>query len=128
MMVDNTARVLNPQPVQPETPQTTTQVSPRIQSAPKTKHVAYSPIERVLIGAIALAVTALAILCLFAQFGLSGAQRTLQDTQTKISQASTQIDTYQQSVSELTDSSRLTAFAKAHGLTVIEGSIKRAVK
>ncbi|WP_127848883.1 cell division protein FtsL [Lacticaseibacillus hulanensis] len=130
-MVDNTARALDPQTTLQ--PQQNPKQAPKKQAAPSVqvqpqKHVAFSPVERLLVCAIGVAVTAIAILCLFAQFGLSGARRTLQDTQEKISQTSTQIDTYQQSVSELSDSARLTAFAKAHGLTVIEGSIKRAVK
>lgn len=129
-MVDNTARALDPQTLQPAAPkQPQKKVAPKVQvQAKPSKHVAFSPLERVLVCTIGIAVAAIAIMCLFAQFGLSGAQRTLQNTETKIAATTARIDTYQQSVSELSDSARLTAFAKAHGLTVIDGSIKQAVK
>lgn len=127
MIVDNTARMLDPQTQPQQAPKKQQKTAPVVQPQP-SKHVAFSPLERVLVCTIAIAVTTIAILCLFAQFGLSGARRTYQNTQTKISQTATQIDTYQQSVSELTASSRLTAFVKAHGLTVVNGSIKQAVK
>lgn len=129
MMVDNTARNLDPEPLQQSAPigAPKKQSQPQIAPVP-SKHVAFSPMERLLVCAIGIAVTVIAILSLFAQFGLSGARRTIQNTQAEASRTATQIDTYQQSVSELSDSARLTAFAKAHGLKVIEGSIKKAVQ
>jgi cell division protein FtsL len=68
-MVDNTARALDPQTTLQ--PQQNPKQAPKKQAAPSVqvqpqKHVAFSPVERLLVCAIGVAVTAIAILCLFA--------------------------------------------------------------
>jgi cell division protein FtsL len=124
MMMDNAARV-----TQTEIPASKPQAKPQPQAVPVHKtRVRFSPLEKLLSCTIGLVVLGFAVATVFAQVGVIQTQHSFHDTQVRITKVNTGIANFQQAVSELTDSSRLNAFAKAHGLTVIEGSVKQAVK
>lgn len=124
MMMDNAARV-----IQTEIPASKPQTQSHPKAAPVHKtRVRFSPLEKLLSCTIGLVVLGFAVATVFAQVSVIQTEHSFHDTQVHITKVNTGIANFQQAVSELTDSSRLSAFAKAHGLTVIEGSVKQAVK
>lgn len=125
-MLDNTARQLAPQAV-PKTPPAPAQAP---HQAPKVKPQAasFSPFERVLVCACGLLALVMCLFYLGGQNQLANSNRTYQDVQTKIATQSQHVTDLKQTIGELSNSSRLNNFAKAHGLTVIEGNIKRVNK
>ncbi len=125
-MLDNTARQLAPQPT-PAIPKAPAQAP---QSVPEVKPQAtsFSPFERVLVCACGLLVAVMCLLYLGGQNQLANSNRTYQDVQTKIATQSQSVTDLKQTIGELSNSNRLSNFAKAHGLTVIEGNIKRVNK
>lgn len=124
-MMDNTARQLAPAIESPK-PHLAPTPTPTPASAPK--RIAWSPLERALCVCCGLAVVALSLLFLTAQDALASSSRQYQDLQTQIATENSHVDDYKQTIGELTNSARLSTFAKAHGLTVIEGNIKRVNK
>ncbi|WP_155285925.1 cell division protein FtsL [Lacticaseibacillus zhaodongensis] len=129
-MVDNTARVYaNPDSEPGQTPQPNSQPRPQVQTAPLHKtRVRFSAFERVMTVTLGLLAAGMAGACVSAQVNVATTQRTYQKEQGQIEQVNKGIANFEQAVSELTDSERLSSFAKAHGLTVVEGSVKQAVK
>lgn len=129
--MDNTARKFDaaaPQLRPTPQPQTRPVPSARPKTVAQPQRVPFSMVERVLTACIGLATVGIALLILSTQFGLASATRTYQNLQTKITSASDRVTNYQQSVGELTASSRLAAFAQQHGLTVNDGNIKQVTK
>ena len=127
-MQESTARQLDPVVVEPlQQPQTTPKQAPQVQAAPSPSK-RFSPFERVLSGICGLAACALCLLFLNARTQLDANTRTYQDVQTKIATQNQSVTDLKQSVGELSNSSRLSSYAKAHGLTVIEANIKRVNK
>ncbi|MFD1432533.1 cell division protein FtsL [Lacticaseibacillus yichunensis] len=126
-MLDNTARQLDaaePLRTAPVVAPTPT-AAPAPAAAPAPKHIAFAPLERLLTVLCGLAVVAFCLMYLGTQNSLAATNRTYQDLQSQISSQNQQIDDYKQTVGELSNSDRLANFAKAHGLTVINGNIKR---
>lgn len=124
MMMDNAARVTQteiPAPKQAPRPQQRPAVVHKV-------HIKFSPLEKLLMMTVGLVALGFAIATVFAQVGVIQTQHTYHDTQVRITKVNKGIANFEQAVSELTDSERLSAFAKAHGLTVVEGSVKQAVK
>ncbi|MCG4282048.1 cell division protein FtsL [Lacticaseibacillus saniviri] len=128
-MLDNTARQLQPEEealVQQPEPQPKPQVTAAPAAAPLA--VPFSAFEKglaLLAGVLAVAVS---IFCLFSQNQLANTQRQYEDVQSAITTQTQKINNYKQSIGELSNSERLSAFAKEHGLTVVEGNIKRVSK
>lgn len=129
-MVDNTARDYANSSAEPDpAPRPKAQPKPKVQAAPLHKQrVRFSPFERLMSAAIGLLAAGMAAMCVCAQLNVATTQRMYQKTQVQIAQVNKGIANFEQSVSELTDSQRLSSFAQAHGLTVVEGSVKQAVK
>ncbi|WP_407891732.1 cell division protein FtsL [Lacticaseibacillus sp. N501-2] len=127
-MQESTARQLRPEVVDPIIqPQTPPQKAPDVQAAPRPSR-RFSPFERVLSAICGLAACATCLLFLNAQTQLDTNNRTYQDVQAQIATQNQSVADLKQSVGELSNSSRLSAYAKAHGLTVIEANIKRVNK
>ncbi|WP_246287348.1 cell division protein FtsL [Lacticaseibacillus absianus] len=125
MMNDNTARQLDlAQPEVAPTPAPTPQAQPTPAAAPK-RRIAFSPLERLLVLACGLAVVAFALFYLMGQLQLAGINREYQDVARATATQNQAVADAKQTVGELSNSSRLNNFAKAHGFTVIEGNIKR---
>lgn len=124
MMMDNTARVLTQTPAQ-EQPRTV--AKPKVTATPRQR-VHISPFEKVCAGVLAFAVCGMVVATLGIQASIVQTTRDFQSTQVKTSKENQKIANLEQAVSELTDSERLSAFAKAHGMTVAEDSVKQAVK
>ena len=126
-MMDNAARVFqsNPETTTTSVPKTST----RTQVCPvHNTHVHVSPVEKLCICSLTIITVAIAVACVMVQSTITQTMRENQMTQIKTTQVNHGITNLEQAVSELSDSQRLSAFAKAHGLTVVEGSVKQAVK
>ncbi|WDF81676.1 cell division protein FtsL [Lacticaseibacillus pabuli] len=126
-MMDNAARVLQSNPETTATPIRKT--STQTQAVPvHNTRVHVSPFEKLCICSLTIVTMAIAVACVMVQSRITQTTRAYQMTQIKTSQVNHGITNLEQAVSELSDSQRLSAFAKAHGLTVVEGSVKQAVK
>ncbi|WP_225047378.1 cell division protein FtsL [Lacticaseibacillus kribbianus] len=126
-MQDSTARQLDyAQPaIQPQPrPTVVPTPTPTAQPAPK-KRLALSPLERLLTCLCGLAVMVFALGYLTTTMQLAGLNRTYQTVQRETTTQQQGVADAKQTVGELSNSSRLENFAKAHGFTVIEGNIKR---
>jgi cell division protein FtsL len=122
-MMENTARQFTEYAEPIPAPKPHVEPVPVPVAAPR--HIAFSPLERLLSVCCGLAAVAMSLLFLTAQDTLASANRQYQDLQTQIVAENSHVDDYKQTIGELTNSARLSTFAKAHGLTVIEGNIKR---
>ncbi|WP_262316761.1 cell division protein FtsL [Lacticaseibacillus parakribbianus] len=128
-MQDNTARQLDyaqpafrpaPKPAAVPTPAP----APKPQAKPR-RHLALSPLERLLTCVCGVAVVIFAMGYLATQMQLAGLNRSFQTVQRETTVQQQGVADAKQTVGELSNSSRLENFAKAHGFTVIEGNIKR---
>lgn len=124
-MLDNTARQLAAPAPQAPAPQAAPPQAPEVVAVPKTR---FAPFERVLAALCGLAACVLCLLYLNTQNQLANANRTYQDVQAKIATQDQSVTDLKQTIGELSNSNRLSSFAKAHGLTVIEKNIKRVNK
>ncbi|WP_461213501.1 cell division protein FtsL [Lacticaseibacillus sp. GG6-2] len=125
-MLDNTARQLAPQPT-PTTPTAPVQTPQHIPEA-KPQATSFSPFEKLLVCACGILATVMCLFYLGGQNQLANSNRTYQDVQAKIATQNQNVTDLKQTIGELSNSNRLNNFAKAHGLTVIEGNIKRVNK
>lgn len=127
-MQDNTARQLvAPAPNEAPSPQAVPHQAPKVVAVPKPKP-RFAPFERVLAALCGMAACVLCLLYLNTQNQLANANRTYQDVQAKIATQDQSVTDLKQTIGELSNSNRLSSFAKAHGLTVIEKNIKRVNK
>lgn len=101
---------------------------PQAQPQAIPKRVPLSGLERVLITTIAAVCGFFMITLVSTQVGLTTTQRQYQNLTTTINNKKSQNNDLQQEISELTSSQRLNEFAKAHGLTLIEGNIRNIGK
>lgn len=125
-MMDNAARQMMPEETAPQlAPTPKAQPTPVSVPAALPQRIAWSPLERLLSVACGLAVVAFCLLFLTAQNTLANTNRHYQDLQAQIATQNSHVDDYKQTIGELTNSDRLSNFAKAHGFAVIEGNIKR---
>ncbi len=126
-MLDNTARQLDM--MQPEPTPAAPKAAPTPQQAPQAapKHVPFSPLERLATLALGLIMVGFCLFYLTGQMTLANMDRSYQQVQRNITTSKHDIADAKQNIGELSNSNRLTSYAKAHGFTVIEGNIKRAV-
>lgn len=124
-MMDNTARVLTQTPEQLEQPAATPRATPKTQTHTRV-HV--SAFEKLCYFGLAVVACAVAVLTLNLQTSIADMNRTTQSLSHSTVVETRKIDNLEQAVSELTSADRLSAFAKAHGLTISEDSVKQAVK
>lgn len=127
MMQDNTARQIEYGPLEAE-PERQANQAPQARPVALPRHVAFSPVEKLLCTLCGVAVVAFSLLFVSTQNTLANVNRSYQDIQSEITTQNQHIDDYKQNIGELTNSDRLNNFAKAHGYTVIEGNIKRVNK
>ncbi|MFD1483718.1 cell division protein FtsL [Lacticaseibacillus baoqingensis] len=127
-MLDNTARQLqDPMPAAPQSAPEL-QKKPQAPAKPAVNPKAFSPFERVLSAVCGIAAVGVCLLYLSGQTQLANTNRTYQDVQAQIATQNQSVTDLKQTIGELSNSNRLSNYAKAHGLTVIEGNIKRVTK
>ncbi|WP_162259760.1 cell division protein FtsL [Lacticaseibacillus brantae] len=126
-MLDNTARQLDPEPmIQPEQPQPA--ITPQAIPAAAPKAVPFTVFERGLAFMAGALIVVMSLWCLFTRTNLATTQRAYEDMQSQIADQTTKVNNYKQAIGELSTSERLSAFAKDHGLSTTNGTIKRVTK
>jgi cell division protein FtsL len=127
-MLDNTARQLQePVPAAPQ-PAPKPQAAPQTAPQPAVNPRTFSPFERVLSALCGVVAVGVCLLYLGGLTHLANTDRTYQDVQARIATQNQSVTDLKQTIGELSNSNRLSNYAKAHGLTVIEGNIKRVTK
>jgi|GEM_PF-635777 len=126
-MLDNTARQLDPEPmIQPEQPQPA--ITPQAIPVAQPQAVPFTAFERGLAFMAGALIVVMSLWCLFTRTNLAATQRSYEDVQSQIADQTTKVNNYKQAIGELSTSERLSAFAKDHGLTTANGTIKRVTK
>lgn len=106
----------------------TPQAAPQSAPAAVPRRVPLNGWERLLVAAIVGVCGFFMLTIVSVQVSVTTTQRQYQNVTATVNDKKSQNNDLQQEIGELTSSERLNAFAKAHGLTLIEGNIRNISK